>query len=185
MHLFDVLAEWISANGLTITVIIHISFSLLTSLHIVLFKENYRTSLAWIGLVVFSPVMGSLLYWFFGINRIKRLAQKEHPRTQQNNFTKVEKPVNYHGIAKHWHPYLVSGNAILPSNYLANNSVEPLVNGDIAYPAMLESIRQAKISVALSSYIFDYDSLGRQFVTALSDAHNRGEAVNVLLDGIG
>ena len=185
MHLFDVLAEWISANGLTITVIIHISFSLLTSLHIVLFKENYRTSLAWIGLVVFSPVMGSLLYWFFGINRIKRLAQKEHPRTQQNNFTKVEKPVNYHDIAKHWHPYLVSGNAILPSNYLANNSVEPLVNGDIAYPAMLESIRQAKISVALSSYIFDYDSLGRQFVTALSDAHNRGVAVNVLLDGIG
>ena len=105
MHLFDVLAEWISANGLTITVIIHISFSLLTSLHIVLFKENYRTSLAWIGLVVFSPVMGSLLYWFFGINRIKRLAQKEHPRTQQNNFTKVEKPVNYNGIANHWHPY--------------------------------------------------------------------------------
>ena len=185
MHLFDVLAEWISANGLTITVIIHISFSLLTSLHIVLFKEDYRTSLAWIGLVVFSPVMGSLLYWFFGINRIKRLAQKEHPRTQQDNFTEVEKQVNYHGIAKHWHPYLVSGNAILPINYLANNSVEPLVNGDIAYPAMLESIRQAKISVALSSYMFDYDSLGRQFVTALSDAHNRGVAVNVLLDGIG
>jgi cardiolipin synthase len=53
----------------------------------------------------------------------------------------------------------------------------------MAYPEMIQFINSARRYIVLSSYIFDYDSLGRQFVEAL--AHNRGVIVNVLLDGIG
>lgn len=177
--------DWLTTHWVTITVILHFCFSFLTSLHVLLFKDNERTSLAWIGLVVFSPVFGGLFYWLFGINRIKRLAQKEHPQTLKNDFLQVEKSVNYHQLPKHWHPALTSGYTIHPVNYLADNEVEPLINGDTAYPAMLQSIAQARHYIVLSSYIFDYDLVGRQFVSALADAHQRGVIVNVLLDGIG
>lgn len=185
MHIFEVLVGWIYLHWVTIIVVFHVSLSFMTSLHVLLFKENERTSLAWIGLVIFSPVVGSLFYWLFGINRIKRLAQKEHPQTLKQDFRLEEKAIDFHQLPKSWHSAIVAGHAIHPMTYLAGNSIKPLINGDTAYPEMIDSIHRAKRCIVLSSYIFDYDSLGQQFVDALAQAHQRGVMVNVLLDGIG
>jgi len=185
MHIFEAIQEWITFHWLTIIVVLHIGLSIMTSLHVLLFKENERTSLAWIGLVIFSPVLGSLFYWLFGINRIKRLAQKEHPEILKRDFISNNEITRFNHLPEHWHSAITAGYTIHPVNYVDNNSIEPLVNGDNAYPAMLESIASAQHHIILSSYIFDYDSLGSQFVSALADAHKRGVTVNVLLDGIG
>ena len=47
------------------------------------------------------------------------------------------------------------------------NRIVPLVNGEEAYPAMLEAIESASVSIAMMSYIFDYDVAGKMFVEAL------------------
>lgn len=185
MQILEELVEWIYIHWVTIIVVFHISLSLVTSVHVLMFKENERTSMAWIGLVILSPVVGSLFYWLFGINRIKRSAQKKHPQALKQDFLYQEKPIEFHHLPKNWHSAIIAGHKIHPVNYVANNNVEPLINGDIAYPAMIQSIHCAKRHIVLSSYIFDYDSLGRQFVNALAEAHQRGVIVNVLLDGIG
>jgi cardiolipin synthase A/B len=185
MQIFEAMVNWIYIHWVTIIVIVHISLSAVTSLHVLLFKENERTSLAWIGLVILSPVIGSLFYWLFGINRIKRLAQKEHPQTLKQDFRQQEKTIKFHHLPKNWHCAIIAGYTIHPINFVANNRVEPLINGDTAYPSMLQSINNAERYIILSSYIFDYDSLGHQFVDALAKAHKRGVIVNVLLDGIG
>lgn len=185
MPIMNTSIEWINLHWITIIIIVHISFSFITSLHVLLFKENERTSLAWIGLVIFSPIIGSLFYWLFGINRIKRLAKKTHPETHKQTLRHPEKPIELNTLPLNWHSALTAGYTIHPVNFTPNNHVVPLINGDNAYPTMLESIRQAKHHVVLSSYIFDYDSLGQQFVDALVKAHQRGVTVNVLLDGIG
>lgn len=185
MQIVEALVNWISIHWVTIIVVLHVSLSVVTSLHVLLFKENERTSLAWIGLVILSPVVGSLFYWLFGINRIKRLAQKEHPQTFKQDFRQQEKTIKFHDLAQNWHSAIIAGYKIHPLNLLADNRVEPLINGDAAYPAMIQSINNAEHYIVLSSYIFDYDSLGRQFVDALAQAHQRGVIVKVLLDGIG
>lgn len=185
MQIIETLLEWFCIHWVTIVVFLHISFSFITSVHVLLFKENERTSLAWIGLVIFSPFVGSLFYWLFGINRIKRLAQKKHPQTLKQDFFHQKKCIKFHQIPKNWHSSIIAGHTIHPVNFVEGNNVEPLINGDIAYPAMIESIHSAKHYVVLSSYIFDYDSIGQQFVDALAKAHQRGVIVKVLLDGIG
>ncbi len=185
MQLFETLVQWLTTHWVTIIVIFHISLSLVTSIHVLLFKENERTSLAWIGLVILSPVVGSLFYWLFGINRIKRLAQKKHPNTLKKSFSQQGKQKKFTNIPKNWHSIITSGHSIHSVNYVANNSIEPLINGDMAYPAMIKSIESAKHHIVLSSYIFDYDSIGRQFIQAVTVAHKRGVIVNILLDGIG
>jgi cardiolipin synthase len=177
--------NWLSPHWVTITVILHISLSLLTSLHVLLYKENERTSLAWIGLVVLSPVIGSMFYWIFGINRIQRLAQKKHPPIPKHEAPHPKSLAKFFDLPKHWHGEIISGYSIYPSDYSDGNTVEPLINGDNAYPAMLKSIEEAKTSIVLASYIFDYDEIGRKFVDALANAHERGVIVHVLLDGIG
>jgi len=185
MQIFERLLEWITNYWVTFIVIFHISLSFLTSVHVLLFKENERTSLAWISLVIFSPVLGSLFYWLFGINRIKRSAQKKHPKTLKQDFLHPEKNINFHHLPKNWHSAIIAGHSIHPVNYVADNSVEPLINGDKAYPEMIQSIHCAKHYIVLSSYIFDYDTLGRQFINALAQAQKRGVIVNVLLDAVG
>jgi cardiolipin synthase len=185
MQIVEVLVNWIALHWVTIIVIFHLSLSIVTSVHVLLFKENERTSLAWIGLVIFAPVIGSLFYWLFGINRIKRLAQREHPPAIKEDLFHQEKPIKFHQIPQNWHSSIIAGYNIHPVTYVANNNITPLINGDNAYPEMIDSINNAKHSIVLSSYIFDYDSLGKQFINALAQAHNRGVIVKVLLDGIG
>lgn len=185
MQIIEQPVEWFTTHWVTISVILHISLSILTSLHVLLFKVNERTSLAWIGLVILSPILGSVFYWLFGINRIKRFAKKEHPQSIKHNIRLYEKIKETYQPPQQWQAAITAGYNIHPVNYLEGNRVELLINGDMAYPAMLESINNAKTSVLLSSYIFKYDFLGRQFVDALIEAHQRGVDVNVLLDGLG
>jgi len=185
MQMFEAILQLTTVHWVTITVMLHISFSFLTSVHVLLFKENERTSLAWISLVILSPVLGGMFYWLFGINRIKRLAQKEHPPELKEDLRQEETTIKFHWLPKHWHSAIISGYTIHPLSHLAGNTVEPLINGDAAYPEMIQSINRAKRYVVLSSYIFDCDSLGQQFVNALAKAQQRGVTVKVLLDGIG
>ena len=42
--------------------------------HVVLTKRDTRAAAAWVGLVWLVPVIGSVLYGVFGINRIRRHA---------------------------------------------------------------------------------------------------------------
>ena len=91
MQIFEQLVNEIYFHWVTIIVVLHVGLSFLTSLHILLYKENERTSLAWIGLAILSPVVGTAFYWFFGINRIKREARKKHPLTLEQNLHRQDK----------------------------------------------------------------------------------------------
>jgi cardiolipin synthase len=68
---------------------------------------------------------------------------------------------------------------------LAGNRVTPLVNGDHAYPAMLQAIDEAARSITLTTYIFDHDSTGQYFLEALQRAVSRDVEVRVLIDYVG
>ena len=68
---------------------------------------------------------------------------------------------------------------------LPGNSVEPLIDGDAAYPAMAQAIDDATRLVGLSTYIFNDDPAGAILVDALHRAVDRGVTVKVLIDGIG
>jgi cardiolipin synthase len=68
---------------------------------------------------------------------------------------------------------------------LPGNRLDPLRNGDEAFPAMLEAIHQAKRTISLSTYIFDRDESGLAFARALGDAAARGVEVRVLIDATG
>lgn len=65
------------------------------------------------------------------------------------------------------------------------NRVELLVNGEQAYPAMLEAICNARESIGLCTYIFESDRVGLEFVEALADAVERDVDVKVLVDSVG
>lgn len=165
-----------------------------SGVHVVLNKRSEGAAISWLGIIVLSPLFGVVLYWLFGINRIRRRAQAERPekaarvpphREAAEEGDALATPDIGNSLPARWQQLLRLGCSIHPETYVDGNSLEPLMDGDVAYPRMLEAIGTATSSIRLSSYIFSLDEVGRQFVDALSEAHQRGVEVRVLIDGIG
>ena len=65
------------------------------------------------------------------------------------------------------------------------NSVQELLNGDQAFPAMLAAIEAARTSITLETYIYWSGGIGRRFARALAARAAAGVKVHVLLDWVG
>ena len=76
------------------------------------------------------------------------------------------------------------GHLIGPA-ILASNRVSALINGDQIFPAMLESIRGARKSIDLETYIYWSGNVGQKFAEALADRARAGVKVHVLIDWVG
>ena len=124
----------------------HVLLAMVVSGHIVLTKPDARAAVGWVGLVWLTPVIGALLYILFGINRIRRQAGRMRlgrklrwtdppgPVPQQRGTTLPSiLPPAVRPLAK-----LVG--AVTGEELTTGNAVDPLLNGDAAFPAMLAAI---------------------------------------------
>jgi cardiolipin synthase len=71
----DQALEWM-LNYWPYVYVVVISFvSIWAAIHAVLWKRDVRSALGWAGLIVLSPGIGAVLYFLFGINRVRRKAK--------------------------------------------------------------------------------------------------------------
>jgi cardiolipin synthase len=158
---------------------------LLASGHALLNKRDNRAATIWIFIIWTLPAAGPLLYLALGVNRIRRHAiklgvHKTFSRPVPDNLGEPE-----HDGAEHLKHIAAVVSRVAAQPLTTGNRIEPLVNGDEAFPAMLAAIESAKKSVSLCTYIFDNDATGRAFVAALERAVRRGVVVRVLVDSAG
>ena len=59
-----------------ILIIFYFILAVFSAGHALLYKKDSRAALGWIAVCLTFPLMGSLLYFLFGINRIRTRAQK-------------------------------------------------------------------------------------------------------------
>jgi len=167
--------------------------TLATAVHILYRKRDTRAAAGWLGLVWFAPVLGVLLYWMFGVNRIKRRARLILADKQIVPLPDEEAAVFSPFIEKMCGDFKKTGivqlsrmtDKLTRQPLMQGNRITPLINGDQAFPRMLACIEDSKHSISMCSYIFDNDSWGRKFRKALCDARQRGVDVKVLIDSVG
>ena len=171
------------AGHLLATAFAAIGFAAATvaSLHALHYKRRPQSAFAWIAVCLTLPLVGALLYYLFGINRVKTRARKlltGHPE--------LDCPTEYVGTPPpQLQPLARLGSAVSGWPLTAGNRVEPLYEASAIFDAMIEAIERAHEYVYLSTYIFDGGPLGQRFAAALSAAAERGADVRVLLDGVG
>lgn len=152
------------------------------SIHILLFKSNSRSVVAWIALVMIFPLLGASLYWLLGINRHSSSSVYVPASSGESENTGVSEK---NSLAKDCSAIEVVGQRVTQKSILAGNQIELLQDGEQAFPLMLKAIAEAKHEVLLTTYIFERDEVGRDFVSAMLEAKNRGVQVCVLLDDVG
>ena len=114
-------------------------------------------------------MLGPILYLALGVNRIRRRAISlgVHKTFSRARFPKISANRNSHG-AEHLQMLARVVSRVVAQPLTPGNQIQPLVNGDEAFPAMLAAIESAKKSISLVTYIFDNDASGKQFVDALA-----------------
>ena len=171
--------------------VVHVVLAVGVSAHIVLTKDDPRSAIGWIGLVWLTPLIGSALYVFLGVNRIRRRAgELRRDRvgagmTPTGSHALPQPAVPYERIPRDLRPLAQLIGRVTGVPLVAGNAVEPLVDGDEGYPAMLAAIDGARSTVAFATYIFDRGAVADRFVDALAGAAARGVQVRVLIDGVG
>jgi cardiolipin synthase len=65
------------------------------------------------------------------------------------------------------------------------NSANLLLNGDQIFPAQLEAIRSARVTISYAQYFYDAGPIGREIAEALADRCRAGVRAHILLDGFG
>ncbi|MFM9857322.1 phospholipase D-like domain-containing protein [Pseudoxanthobacter sp. M-2] len=182
------------------------------ALHAAMTKDDVRAATGWVGVIIFSPIFGAVFYLLAGINRIRRsqVSQRRHAAELRHAHAHAaprpppeaplapvpapvspavpvapEPPIRLAPVAAELASLRRLGDHVASFPLTDGNEVRLLDSGDEAYPAMLAAIAAAERSIALQSYIFDDDAVGRQFADALVAAHQRGVAVRVLIDAVG
>jgi len=76
-------------------------------------------------------------------------------------------------------------SVMLGPSITAGNHVTALHNGDEIFPAMLEAIRGATVSITFETYVYWSGEIGKEFADALSERARAGVPVQVVLDWAG
>lgn len=166
-----------------------LAFQAYTALHIAIHKRDSRAAVAWMVTAWFLPGIGSILYFWLGVNRLERRARKlrahsHHPRYNIPIATHEILPEN---LAEQYNDLIGIAKAIGSISgfpLVGGNHFEPL-DRQHAYPAMLKAISEAKRSISLQTYLFDDDPTGELFAHELAEATKRGVEVRILVDDVG
>ncbi len=175
-----------------VATILALALSVTASGHAILRKRDTRAAVGWVALAWLVPLIGPLLYWLLGINRISRRAKALRiKRGRAPGWRTAPSSHDPAAVARalpratHLTALARLGNAITHRPLVPGNTIALLDGGPAAYPAMLAAIDAATSAIALCSYIFDDDATGQRFVRALRAAVQRGVEVRVLIDAVG
>ncbi len=184
--------------------LIHIMCVAFVMYYCLIRRRDGNSSLLWIFLTWSFPLFGFLLFLFFGLYRLPRKGWEKHcsdqrllsaRETRERSRTELFHWHSVHDSAVanldlEAHPFAALFNRAIDAidefcPLLAGNRVSLLVDGDQAYPQMLEAISRARHHVHLQSFIIGNDEVGRQFLDALAERARHGVQVKVMYDNLG
>ncbi|RWX75205.1 cardiolipin synthase [Neorhizobium lilium] len=161
------------------------------AIHAAMTKEEVRSAIGWVGIIVLSPIIGAGLYLIAGINRIRRTVISDRRALLQGQIRAEFASYDATGeqvageFGQRFRSMKTLGDRLTRHRLTTSNTIVALETGDEAYRAMLQAIAKAERGIMFETYIFDRDQIGRRFVAALIDAVKRGVEVRVLIDAVG
>lgn len=161
------------------------------AIHAAMTKEEVRSAVGWVGIILLSPIVGAALYLIAGINRIRRTAISDRRALLQGqihaDFVSYDatNALVAEKFGQRFRAMKTLGDRVTHHHLTTGNTIVALDTGDEAYGAMLKAIGEARRSIILETYIFDRDRIGVRFVDALRAAVKRGVEVRVLIDAVG
>ena len=169
-----------------IAILLHITFVVLVSSHILLRRHRQpETRAAWLLIVVGLPYVGALAYLLLGQTSIG----KSRIKAMQKVFAGLPRadaaPVPDDALSEKARTMLRVGQSISGYGPVGGNAVQLMAGSDATIASMVADIDAATDHVHLVFYIWLDDGNGTRMAEAVMRAAQRGVICRVMIDDIG
>lgn len=143
-------------------------------------------TIAWVLILSFMPLVGIILFFFFGqrIRKDRYIWQKSLDQLTKRSMIEFVEQKNLELPEQHKEliQLFVNQNWALP---FKNNETDIYTSGYEFFPALLHEISKAKDHIHITSYIIEDDPLGRLIRDALIEKARQGIEIRFLYDDVG
>ncbi len=150
---------------------------------IVLQRRPAVSTIAWLLVLVFLPILGLVIYWLIGPLRLER-------KKRRREVSKRIVDEGLRGLAaldadSEHHQLAMVSIGVGGSPPFGAESVAIYLDGASTYAAILEAIASARDHIHLEYYIWEPDTIGTRLRDALVERAKAGVQVRMLVDGTG
>lgn len=156
-------------------------------------KRDVKSTLAWIFLFMFSPIIGFIAYVFVGrsissstmftLNEDERSFVEKSFNNSLHEFSMIDENNNevLYKNRRIIETFLNLHNGILTKE----NKVDIYTKPDEMFESLLYELKNAKKFINIQYYIFRNDDMGKKVLDILSEKAGEGVEIRFLYDGIG
>ncbi len=161
---------------------------------ILLENRNVNKALSYIVILIFVPVLGLIVFYFFGRDYRKRIRFKFRNEHDLNTIKKFREELIHNQENALKHLKIEFGSLSKPARMLINeqssfllsgNETKLLINGEEKYPEVIKALKAAKHHIHLEYYIFSDDDVGKEVLNILIEKSKEGVELRILVDGAG
>ena len=170
-------------------------FTSVTVIYTVVRENNQPiTTIAWVQVLVFLPVVGFILYIFFGINYRKKKKFMSKAKEDFKKIDEISQKVNL--------DYSNTENISQKYQYLEDNKIVRLLKknkfelthqneiitytaGQNAIDAIYDDIKKAEKTINIEYFSIINDRIGKEFRNILLEAQLKGVQVRLIYDAVG
>lgn len=163
-------------------------------INVLLENKNPLKTHSYLLLLLLLPVLGILIYFFFGQNLRKKkifakrkLINKAFGQKYIDDFLdnthRLEVPDEFRPLEQY--DKLIQFLVKDLSPLSMNNKVDVLRNGEEKFPALMKAIEEAQQHIHIEYYIFSNDDIGHPLSQLLIKKAIEGVKVRIIADGVG
>lgn len=147
--------------------------------HILYQKRSPSSMISWMLSIFFLPYLVVPLYFLIGIRKREPRHKKEYL-----TFEQIDEHIPY-VLDDPYHAFqnLLKKNGIPPAT--KGNTFELITDGTEAYSRILKEIDNAKFSIDICTYVFQFDKTTKVFMEALTRKAKEGVKIRLLMDLVG
>lgn len=170
--------HWILYGLYTLIVII-------VMLKVLMDNREPSKTMAWMLVLWALPMVGIVLYFFFGQNtrKEKLISQRSLDQLTKRSMLEFAEQRNLHIPEEHRTLMQLFKNQSMALPF-KDNEIEVYTNGYEFFPSLLREIGMAKDHVHVEMFIFDDDALGNLIADTLIDKAQQGVEVRVIYDDV-
>lgn len=160
----------------------------MTAIRVMATNQNPSYKIAWISMILAIPFLGIVFYSIWGGARNPRRIKKRVPILEKTPIPPHEECEAVYQRLSHEYPFQAPTSRFLSLSgfpVYGNTATEYYDLGDTFFPALLESIRQAKKFIFLEFFIISKGQMWDELYAALCERAEAGVEIRVLYDDLG
>jgi cardiolipin synthase len=185
--MFDAIAQYIDLSWIYTSLMVVYAVTTVSIICIVLSENrNPVKSLAWVTVLMLLPLVGIILYLFFGRNiKNKHMISRRLRRRLRRRERARKVDYNKLNLTTESRQQINLATAMTGTPFYPGNKVDVFTNGADKFESLKADLRAAHRYINIQYYIFEDDKIGNEIRDILIERAEAGVKVRLIYDHVG